>query len=553
MSILVETPKLLDVPDTGGTIEAQPVPGDGTAAVRGEILGLLTNKDLQASERRSLVAAAVVKALARRGRFFFHSELRDFDSALFFDGERKRLKRIRSDGFTAWLSEWLHVNQADAHFNYITAAVDTAALSGPQTTGILPESFWASRPGAFYLSSGDGRAVKITAGGVEAVDNGTDGVLFAAGRTLAPWTLIEPQDPFETCALFRNAHCEAAHGPDLLRLWIYSLPSVPRSKPPLCLSGEIGSGKTRMAKGIAELFGLPFIAAKVEESREGDFWPCLNAGGLFCLDNADTKCRWLADAIANAATDGCSQQRRLYSNAETVILRARAWLAVTTANPTFAADAGLADRLLVVRMGRRAEDTSDAALSDEIAASRDGALSHVAAALRIALADTAATPAGLNARHPDFSAFAVKIGRALGREAEAVAAMKAAEADKAAFCLENDAVATALLTYLQTAGSFTGQAVELLPRLIEVDRELEGRLSARRLGKRLAALWPHLQKTLATARKEVDRNGVTVFNLKSAGFAGFQTLFSINPLREGEYRTLGEMAKQTPQTPHPTP
>jgi len=296
----------------------------------------------------------------------------------------------------------------------------------------------------------------------------------------------------------------------------------------LCLAGEIGSGKTRLAKANAEFYGVPFVAQKVEESKEDDFWPCADAGGLFTLDNADTKCRWLADALANAATDGCQQRRKKYKDSETVILRARAWLCVTTANPTFASDAGLADRLLLVRMARRDnEATSDATLTDEILANRDAGLSHVAEILRAALADTTPTLAGLNKRHPDFAAFAVRIGRALGRETEIVSALRQAEQDKSAFCMENDSIATALLTYLRTVESFTGTALNLVPKLVEIDPELSAikPLSTKKLGIRLAAIWPHLQSTLTIASKEPDRKGITVYKFKSADSAEFQTHF----------------------------
>lgn len=502
--------------------------------IRGTIVALLTNGDFSMAEKRHRIGEAVVAALAQRGRFFFHDELRDYESAMFFDCERKRLERIRSDGFTAWISEWLRVNRADYCFAFIIAAVETAAMSGPHTTGIVPESFWASRPGAVFLSNGDGQLVKISADGVALADNGTDGVLFPVGRTLAPWKLTTPSDPFETCSLFRDAHADAYHGPDLLRLWIYSLPTNPRCKPPLCLAGEIGSGKTRLVKGISELFGLPFIAQKVEDEAESNFWPAIDQGGLLTLDNADTRCRWLADALANAATDGCSQRRRLYTNSETVTLRAHAWVAVTTANPTFASDAGLADRLLLVRMGRRAGDTGDAQLTDEILAARDGALSHVADTLRKALADTSPTPGGLNQRHPDFAAFAVRIGRALNREAEAIAALQQAESDKAAFCLENDPIAAALLAYLKTAGTFTGQAADLAPKLRDVDPTLDDPrpLTAKRLSKRIAALWPHLERALKSARKDTDRKGFIVFSFKSADFADIESAKSLKPLHE---------------------
>jgi hypothetical protein len=148
--------------------------------------------------------------------------------------------------------------------------------------------------------------------------------------------------------------------------------------------------------------------------------------------------------------------------------------------------------LLVVRLQRRQGTTSDATLSEEIAANRDAGLSFVAHALADALADSEPTPDSLNQRHPDFAAFAVRIGRALGRELEAVAALSAAEADKSAFCLQNDTVGAALLAAVGPGNPLDGTAAELKPKLVAVEPELEQR-SAKSIGKRLAALWPHIE------------------------------------------------------------
>ena len=495
-------------------------PGEQPADIRGEIIRILSDGKLNQTEQRTRIANAVVKALAGRGRFFFHSERKDFNSAMYFDNERKQLLQIRADAFLAWLANWLAVNRADGAFKFIAAQVETMALAGKQTTGILPESFWASRPGAIYISNGDGQAFKITPGNVQLCDNGTDGVLFSAGNTLAPWELTEPQDPFETCSMFKGASCAASHGLDLLRLWTFSLPTNPDSKPPLCLTGPIGSGKTKYTEGVACLYGLPFVANKAEENGEDSFWASLDGGGLFTLDNCDTRNKWLPDAAASAATNGCSQRRKKYKDSELVTLRARAWLAMTTANPTFASDSGLADRLIPVRMNRRTDETADAALFAEIKEHRNAGLSFIARTLATALADTEPTPAGLNQRHPDFAALAVRIGQAIGRETETVHALKSAELDKSLLCLENDFIAPALLTCLANGETFNGTASELREKLIETDTDIaglaqNGKFSTKRLAKRLSALWPHLEKVLATAKQEKDRKGFTFYTLKA--------------------------------------
>ena len=484
------------------------------ADVRGRIIRWLTSKD-PVNKVRSEVGKLVVEALATRGQFYFHRELRDFESAMYFDSDRKQLHKICSDSFVARISGWVNINRADPLFKFILAAIETTALDAPHTTSILPESFWAARPGAIYLSNGDGQSTRITAGKVEVVDNGADGVLFAAGKTLAPWKQTSPRDVFETCRLFRDVHCTAPHGRFLFQLWIYSLATNPASKPPACFAGDIGSGKTRTVKGISEFLGLLFVAQKVTEDGEDDFWPSINEGGLLCLDNADTKCRWLQDALANAATGGSSQRRRLYTNSETVTLRANSWLAITTAIPTFASDPGLADRLLVIRMGRTGGDTSDKALSDEIAVNRDAGLSHIAETLSRALADTAPTPGTINFRHPDFAAFAIRIGRALGHEPEAIAALRAAEADKTDFLIENDPVSASLLAHLRQEGRFEGTAAQLVPHLITINGDLGDWLTAQRLGKRLTSIWPHLQAALANCQKRPDRTGLLHFEFEA--------------------------------------
>lgn len=499
---------------------------DTVADLKARFFDIQQNGKNTASEKYQLMAAATVDHLNHRGRFYFHAEHRDHATSMYFDAGRKLLLQISSDEFQSWLAATIGINRSDRPFAFIISRIDDEALTG-NTTGIIPESFWANRPGAVYLSNGDGQLVKIGPDTVEAVDNGTDGVLFPRGRTLAPWQIVDPVDPFATCRLFRDMATVAPHGLDLLRLWIISLPTNQRCKPPLVLSGGIGSGKTRAATGIFELFGLPPRVTAVHETGEGDFWTALDAGGLTCFDNADTKIKWLPDALAAAATDGIHEKRKLYSDSNLIQQKARAWSVVTSANPTFASDAGLADRLLVVRLDRRNADTAESALSDEITANRNAGLSFVAYVLSYALADHEPVPANLNRRHPDFAEMAVKIGRAIGREAETIAALRAAEADKSLFNLENDDAGAGLLAVMEGRESFTGTAAELLEALQSIDAAFSADYwTAKRLSKRLTKLWPHIEGLLS-GKMDKGHGGIITYRMTSpGGFGGFQDLFS---------------------------
>jgi hypothetical protein len=486
---------------------------DSAAEVRAQIIRVFTS-GFPSFDKREEIGKLVVTALRKCGQFFYDIERRDFDSAMFFDFESKELHRIRSDRFVSWFSDWIAIGRGEKYYKAAYYAVENASLLEESSTGTIPEAYWATRPGVIYLSNGDAAMVKITASKVELVDNGTDNVLFPAGQTLAPWELTDPVDPFETCALFKDANCAAPHGLDVIRIWILSLPTNPAHKPPLCKTGEIGSGKTRLSEGICELYGLPFLADSVDDHGEEDFWVSVDGGGLFVLDNCDTKVAWLANAVAAASTGTGKPRRKLYTNSEKIMLRPRAWIGLTTANPTFASDAGLADRLLVVRMKRRTDETADSKLSDEIKSNREGALSFIANALATALADKEPTPQNLNLRHPDFAEMAVRIGRAIGREQETITALSLSEKDKYLFCIENDHVTETLLEFLDTTGSFNGTAAQLREALQTFDNtfiDQRGRPSAKAVGKRLTTLWPHLERVLPVAGVETGRGRVKTY------------------------------------------
>jgi hypothetical protein len=193
-------------------------------------------------------------------------------------------------------------------------------------------------------------------------------------------------------------------------------------------------------------------------------------------------------------------------------------MAITSANATFAADPGLADRLIVVRLDRRTGNTSDSALSEQIAAKRDACLSFIARALSCALGDAGPVPDSLNSRHPDWAAFAVRIGRATEREQETVTALQAGEKDKARFCLENDEVGALIMAAVAEHNLVEGEASELI-LIVEPDGYGPRKLTTQKLGKRLNDLWPHLE-VVYDARQTPLRSRGKSYRLTRRGWSG---------------------------------
>jgi hypothetical protein len=507
------------------------VAGVGVDGIRAAILEITMRPargitGMSAAEKYTAISKAVLEWLHARGKFYYVADRPEFAGGLYFDAVRKILQRIQSDLFQAWLSDCLLINRSERAFVIIQSALETESLTS-RSAGVEPEAYWAARPGACYMSSGPGKMVKVTAEGVAEVDNGTDEVLFCADAVMADWCVTEPVDPFEACSLFSSMSTTGGHGKLLFKLWAMSLPSNQRTKPPVVVTGPVGSGKTRCIKGIFELYGIPARIGNIAENGENDFWVSVDAGGLYCADNADVRTKWFVNTMELVSTGGQVEKRKLYSDSDMVFLKSKAWVAISSANPEFAAMPGLADRLLVVRLDRRTGDTADRVLSEEIAAARDAGLSFIAYALQDALADKAAAPKGLNKRHPDWADLAIRIGRAIGQGTEAERALAAAEADKALFNLENDNIGYSLLQ-LCRAGTVSGTLAEIKEKLGTVD-SFVGEMSTKKISKRIEKLWPHLSELLA-ARKEVGHDNTNTYFFKHmgedlGGCGGFETAF----------------------------
>lgn len=488
---------------------------------------------MSAKDKYNAMAAEVLKWLHNRGKFYYVADRPEFAGGLYFDSVRKILQRIQSDFFLAWLSDCLLINRAERAFVVIQTALETESLT-VRSDSVEPESFWASRRGAFYLSNGPGKMAKITRAGVQMVDNGADGVLFSAEFVLREWILCNPINPFERCKIFSEMQTTSPHGKLLFELWATCLPSNQSTKPPLVVTGPVGSGKTRCIKGIFELYGIPARIGNIAENGEADFWVSVDMGGLYCADNADIRTKWFVNTMELVATGGQVEKRKLYTDSAIVFLKPKAWVAISSANPEFAAMPGLADRLLVVRLDRRDGGTEDKKLSEEIAVVRDSGLSWICYSLHYALDDDDDVPRGLNKRHPDWADLAVRVGRAIGRGEDAENAVRAAEEDKSRFNLENDSVGQALLEACKYE-VVSGTVGEIRETLVKYDSYIE-KLSTRQIAKRFEKLFPHLQELLGAKKNRSHNNTLSYFfkclNDGCGGYGGYESLFSEKSRKE---------------------
>lgn len=489
----------------GGVPDADP---RSLASLRGVLVSIFSDTSLDKFRRQSMIEDSVTAWLNSRGQLFYHAELRNHSMSLYFDSVDKTLSYVGRDFFGAWLSISTKINAASTSFKHLIARVASEAMAGDFTRGIVPEKYWARRGRSMYLSCGHGRMVRVRPESVETVDNGTDDVLFEEGRELDPWTLQEGPgvDPFEACRVFKTMSAAKPSGRLLLKLWTMSMPGHGEiTKPILLLTGKGRSGKTMLARQIQRLYGLPDRAQMLsKEYKIDNFWTAADAGGMFCLDNADYFIDWLVGCLCTVATGASYTKRMNYKDNELITQRARCWCAVTGVRPYFAADFTVADRLLPVEMlPRAAKDTEEGDLFADMAANRDAGLTWICRAWKRALADDAIPPPGVNARHPDWGRSAYRLARAIGVEEQAVAALGDTEAAKASFSLANDALGSMMLDAFGLTG-FKGLMTEMRELLEQRCEDFDGeKWSKEKIGK---AIKDRLSQQLEAAFKMTTKD-----------------------------------------------
>ena len=456
---------------------------------------------MNAETAHNIRALVALLWLRSRGKFFWRKSDKRYTSSMYFNSMSGIVMTIRSDEFTTFLATSSGTSRESAAFKHMMALVDDAAFDEGVSQAVEPSNLWECVDGErIYISTGDREMYKISAGKVEKVSNATDGVVFPRGKTLKPWTLKDGDglDPFEESLIFKGASFGDTHGRMIVRLWYMNLFRNHSQKPPLLITGEYQSGKTRMAESIEEILGLERVdkrSLKKGDKGEEAFWIAMKAKMITIFDNVDSRIEWVKDAMQIASTGGEATGRKLYSDEDETELIAKAHVMITSNNPLFTADEGLSDRMQTVNLKATRKNAASDALSRDIAAKRDEFLTWTARLLAKTLADSEPIDKSINMRHPEFSNFGIRVGRAGGFEAEARAAMGFAELNKSLLPLKNDESHIApeiLAVLLARKGVYTCFSNDMADAIVaqkeasgESDDKTKEYFNSRRVGKAL--------------------------------------------------------------------
>ncbi len=507
--------------------------------------------------RLALVSSITLAWLRSRGKFFADMNNPCYETSLFFDSAQGVLYLLHSNEFSSFLATIADVNREDKLFKYMVSLIDDMALDAAITPRVVPSKEWDRRGGAIYISNGDSQVCKVTGGKFELVPNGTDDVLFIRGATLAPWAVEEGPgvDPFKDSMLFKLAALEKETDRMNCRLWWLNLFACHANKPILLVTGPKGSGKTRLLQGMKQFLGMREDGKPDDTVNDIDptdkgldaFWIIEDRGRFEIFDNYDSKIKWAENAFQTAATNGSAKRRELYKTSTLVTLSANAYMGVTSNNPIFTTEGGgLPDRIITARIGSGRKVSVGDELRKDIDEHRNQYMTWLVRTLMAALADDKPVDTSINRRHPDYGVFAVRCGRAFGDEMGAVAAMEAAELDKALLPLLNDTVAKEIVAVLRAqepVGSMRFTASDMSDAIIkrfgddESDDNTKKIYGARRIGKAIKKLEREFSTLFSwtsgtiEGRTRYEFTGLTtqgnlVFGPDSGGFGGFGGLDS---------------------------
>jgi hypothetical protein len=402
-------------------------------------------------ERKQQMFNVVFSSLKAQGEFL-HTET---DAAWYIrrDTGRPIFITANSDWLDMLLDQQFGLNPTEPESRYVIHGLKSAVAAMPVNSLEASLSYFDVRQGHFLLHLGKRDVLRITANSIESAIDGAYGVIF-------PW--ITASEAFTPILDSRNGvdwgeelfgNGTRGYGssvdnvtnmtPDqaraLLKVWFIFvlLRAISVSRPIIASFGAPGSGKTTLFRKVyAVLYGARKSLSAV--TNVDDFDHSVAHDPLVILDNVDTWEKWLPDRMALSAGTTDITRRKLYTDADTVVIKRQAIVGVTAHNPKFGRE-DVADRFLLFAYSRLGNFISEEMIISDIVKKRNYIWGGIIRDIQKVLATPIPTKAP-QFRVEDFARFGMWIATALGVEKDFVAAIEDVKSAQSAFTLEEEGI-----------------------------------------------------------------------------------------------------------------
>lgn len=409
-------------------------PGDQPILRRLRAIRATPTKDLPAAEKRRAIADEVWTDLIAHGRVYFDKERRE---AYYYDSRRVIPMEHTNRDWKVLLNIRYDINEAEAEFDPVDRQLYAYAYDRGEPISLRTLAYWDRVRHLLYVYNNDGTVYRLDGDRIDAVENGTDGVLFRDGQgdpwLAAPTAQTADGEPPPTLCddvlglpnyvdqVRPHSRREAIQ---ILRLWFYSLffAEHMEARPHLVIWGPADSGKTISLQAIAELLvGNGAKVATIPSDRK-EFETVVSNSHHAFFDNVDSPNKWLKDCLAEVATGIQFSRRVLYTNNDLTTYRVQCHIGLTCREQWFAR-ADVATRLVVLETEKRAKKLNPTVLFDRIRLHRGAIWHEILADLNKVVAHLRwHAPSEQTLRMAGFADFVVAACAALGLPADAVLA-----------------------------------------------------------------------------------------------------------------------------------
>jgi hypothetical protein len=279
--------------------------------------------------------------------------------------------------------------------------------------------------------------------------------------------------------------------------------------PIMLLIGEQGTGKSNSSRTLKDLTDPSSVPLRAPPRDDQDLLVSALNSWVLALDNLSGATPQLSDALCRLATGGALASRKLYTNAEEAAYDIKRPV-ILNGIDDLASRPDLAERCVHLTLPPLTTRTTE---REMVAQFREDAPKIMAALLDglvLALRDVDSIDIGDLPRMADFAKWAAAGVPALGFPAQAfIHAYRLNQSEAVALGLDSSVVASALRSFAEHEGRWTGTADELLKRLkgqVGIDRDASG--------------WPHtakgLQMTLRRLAPSLRSIGIEVERSRTA-------------------------------------